>query len=73
MLRRAVALLFLLAAFAAGFVAADKGVPRNVLVPKQWGDFRGVYYDQLLFEDRDGTIRSIFPNGGVVVFTVTRR
>jgi len=47
--------------------------PRLVVVPKAWGDFKGVYYDQLLFEDNTGTIRSVYPNGSSVVFTVTRR
>jgi len=81
MLRRALAVLLFLIVFAAGFVAgriapssvhADKP-PRNILVPRQYGTFRSVYHDQLLFEDDGGTIRSVFPNGGMVVFTVSRR
>jgi hypothetical protein len=52
--------------------AQDRRV-RDINVPKSWGALRGVYYDQLLFEDEHGMIRSVYPNGGSVVFTVTRR
>ena len=47
--------------------------PRRFQVPKQYGRFVAVYADQLLFEDVEGTIRSVYPNGGKVIFEVRRR
>jgi hypothetical protein len=41
--------------------------------PKSWGQFKAVYYDQLLFEDDEGTIRSVYPNSTAVVFMIQRR
>jgi hypothetical protein len=72
----AVALLAFLAGYqvrALESVHAQDKRARNVVVPKNWGTFRAVYYDQLLFEDDSGTIRSVYPSSNSVVFTVTRR
>ena len=66
-------------AFAAGLITGKTGgtaqadVRREFVVPKNWGTFRAVYHDQLLFEDDHGTIRSVFPNGSTVVFVISRR
>jgi hypothetical protein len=46
--------------------------PRRLSVPKQYGKFVAVYADQLLFEAEDGTIRSVYPNGGKVIFEIRR-
>jgi hypothetical protein len=54
-------------------VHAQSPSPQRVwTVPKSWGDLKGVYHDQLLFEDQHGTIRSVFPNSASVVFTIRR-
>lgn len=47
--------------------------PRRFQVPKDYGKFVAVYADQLLFEAEDGTLRSVYPNGGKVIFEVRRR
>jgi hypothetical protein len=55
-------------------VQAQSPLPPKVWhVPKSWGTFKAVYHDQLLFEDADGTIRSVYPNATDVVFTIRRR
>ena len=46
--------------------------PRRLSVPKHYGKFVAVYSDQLLFEAEDGTIRSVYPNGGKVIFEIRR-
>jgi hypothetical protein len=46
---------------------------RTFVVPREYGQFKGVLHDQLLFEDGRGTIRSVYAGGGGVVFTVMRR
>ncbi|MEP7366347.1 MAG: hypothetical protein ABI972_24070 [Acidobacteriota bacterium] len=46
--------------------------PRRLQVPKSYGKFVAVYADQLLFEDDGGTIRSVYPNGGKVIFEIRR-
>jgi hypothetical protein len=74
----AVAVLLFLAGFWSGqrgplAAQAQDRRTRDISVPKSWGVLRGAYYDQLLFEDDRGVIRSVYPNGGAVVFTVTRR
>jgi hypothetical protein len=46
---------------------------RTFVVPRQYGQFKGVLHDQLLFEDERGTIRSVYAGNGGVVFTVVRR
>jgi hypothetical protein len=59
---------------AADSVHAQSHLPPQVWnVPKSWGTFKAVYHDQLLFEDADGTIRSVYPNSSSVVFTIRRR
>jgi hypothetical protein len=59
---------------AASIVHAQSPLPpRSWTAPKSWGQFKAVYHDQLLFEDDDGTIRSVFPNSTTVVFTIRRR
>jgi len=46
--------------------------PRRLQVPKKYGKFVAVYGDQLLFEAEDGTLRSVYPNGGKVIFEIRR-
>lgn len=46
--------------------------PRRLHVPKNYGKFVAVFNDQLLFEAEDGTLRSVYPNGGKVIFEVRR-
>jgi hypothetical protein len=46
---------------------------KTFVVPRQYGQFKAVMHDQLLFEDERGTIRSVYAGGGGVVFTVIRR
>ncbi len=79
-MRRVIVVLCL--AFLAGFLSGGRtstvlAQPQSntkvVAVSKTWGTFRGVYNDQLLFEDDHGTIRSVYPATGTVVFTITRR
>ena len=48
------------------------GYPRRLSVPKQYGKFVAVYADQLLFEAEDGTLGSVYPNGGKVIFEIRR-
>jgi len=74
----AIAFLLFLAGYFTGqrnplAVHAQDHARRDFSVPKSWGALRAVYHDQLLFEDDRGVIRSVYPNGGTVVFTVTRR
>ena len=60
-------------AFAAGYaVNAHAYASKEFSVPKSYGTFKAVYYDQLLFEDDKGVIRSVYP-GGTLVFVATRR
>jgi hypothetical protein len=54
-------------------VHAQSPLPSKVWnAPKSWGQFKAVYYDQLLFEDDHGTIRSVYPNSTGIVFTIRR-
>ena len=46
--------------------------PRRLRVPKHYGKFVAVYADQLLFEAEDGTLRSVYPNGGKVILEIRR-
>ena len=62
-----------LAAIAALTLAGAQNGPRQMFVPKAWGDFKAVYNDQLLFEDNQGTIRFVYPSTGQVTFSVARR
>jgi hypothetical protein len=78
--RRSGAIVIVIVALLTGYVAGGRGQstthpPRaqTFQVPKSWGDFKAVYQDQLLFEDQAGTIRSVYPNGTVVVFTISLR
>jgi hypothetical protein len=81
-MRRLIAVAILALAFLAGYysgrtplqsVQAQSPLPPRVwTAPKSWGQFKGVYHDQLLFEDEHGTIRSVFPNSTAVVFTIRR-
>ena len=84
MTQRLIPTLALAAAFCAGYFAAMHWTPvtaqaqaippqRTVSVPRPFGNFRGTFGDQLLFEDERGTIRSVYPNGGSVIFTVVRK
>ena len=78
---RWIAILLLCSAFAAGYAlqaqqqqtTSSAYRTKELNVPKNYGTFKGVYADQLLFEDDRGIIRSVYPNGGFVVFQVTRR
>ena len=73
----ALCLAFVAGYFAGGrtstVLAQSQWTSKVVAVTKNWGSFRGVYNDQLLFEDDHGTIRSVYPSTGTVVFTITRR
>jgi hypothetical protein len=80
--RRLIIAAVLLLAFVAGrwsvpsrqsIVHAQSPLPPKVWnAPKSWGQFKAVYYDQLLFEDDQGTIRSVYPNSAGIVFTIRR-
>ena len=82
MTRKLVAVAILTIALLTGYLAgraqpqtvrAQSPLPPKLWnVPKSWGQFKAVYYDQLLFEDEQGTIRSVYPNSNVVVFTIRR-
>lgn len=75
-MKRLVAAVVVLAAMLLSYLAgarAQENHPRQLWVSKRYGTFKGVYNDQLLFEDDSGTIRSVYPNGGMVVFVVNRR
>jgi hypothetical protein len=54
-------------------VATGGSRDRTLVVPRQFGQFKAVLNDQLLFEDERGTIRSVYVGNGGVVFTVVRR
>jgi hypothetical protein len=81
-MKRLAALAILLVTFLAGHfsnriqlstVQAQSPLPPRIWnVPKEWGQFKGVYHDQLLFEDDRGTLRSVFPNSSTLVFTIRR-
>lgn len=71
-MKRLAAAAILLFAIAALGQNENFAYPRRLQVPKQYGKFVAVYSDQLLFEAEDGTIRSVYPNGGKVIFEIRR-
>ena len=71
-MKRMLAAAILLLALAAWGQPENFAYPRRLRVPKQYGKFVAVYSDQLLFEADDGTIRSVYPNGGKVIFEIRR-
>jgi hypothetical protein len=71
-MKRILVAIALLVALAAWGQEENFAYPRRLRVPKDYGKFVAVYSDQLLFEAPDGTIRSIYPNGGKVIFEIRR-
>lgn len=71
-MKRLIAVAALLLCFAAWGQQANFAYPRRLRVPKEYGKFVAVYNDQLLFESEDGTLRSVYPNGGKVIFEIRR-
>ena len=71
-MKRILAAAIFLLALAAWGQQENFAYPRRLRVPKQYGKFVAVYNDQLLFEAEDGTLRSVYPNGGKVIFEIRR-
>ena len=71
-MKRVVAAAILLLSLAAWGQQENFAYPRRLRVPKEYGKFVAVYNDQLLFEAEDGTLRSVYPNGGKVIFEIRR-
>ena len=71
-MKRLIAVAALLLCFAAWGQQDNFSYPRRLRVPKEYGKFVAVYNDQLLFESEDGTLRSVYPNGGKVIFEIRR-